>query len=113
MSAVVPPGHSTARSRSRPPPSFRSSLRATYVEQEERVARERRATQLRVRLVQRLQAAGHSARPSCARPGTATFRQFVTRLETDVDLYSVPHGPARLGVRRDSEDWQLLAVRLQ
>jgi hypothetical protein len=37
-------------------------LRSTYVEQEDRLARERRATQLaRFRLVKRLQAAGHNA----------------------------------------------------
>ena len=45
--------------------------------------------------------------------GTASLQEFVTRLETDVDLSSVPRGLARLAVRRDSEDWQLFPVRVQ
>jgi transposase len=58
-------------------------LRSTYVEQQDRVAQERRATQLaRFRLVKRLQAAGHNAQAIMRETGIGrTYVQTWVRLE--------------------------------
>jgi len=45
--------------------------------------------------------------------GDATLRDFVTRLESHIDLRSAPRGPSHLAIRRTGEDWQLFPVRIQ
>jgi transposase len=75
---VVP--HSAPSQADIPHVTYRPAhhVRATYVEQQERVAQERRATQLtRFRLVKRLQAAGHSAQAIMRETGIG--RCYVTK----------------------------------
>jgi hypothetical protein len=45
--------------------------------------------------------------------GHATLQDFMTRLESVIDLRSVPRGPSQLAIRRTGEDWQLFPIRIQ
>ena len=45
--------------------------------------------------------------------GNATLQDFITRLETEIDLRSAPRGPSELAVRRTGEDWQMFLIRIQ
>ena len=45
--------------------------------------------------------------------GHATLQDFMTRLESNIDLRSAPRGPSQLAIRRTGEDWQLFPVRIQ
>jgi hypothetical protein len=44
--------------------------------------------------------------------GTAAIRNYVTTLQTPIDLTGLPPGAYRLAVRRQGEEWRLFPVRL-
>jgi hypothetical protein len=45
--------------------------------------------------------------------GHATLQDFITRLESHIDLRSAPRGPSQLAIRRTGEDWQLFPIQIQ
>jgi hypothetical protein len=56
---------------------------------------------------------GIGGRALATASGSATLQDFVTRLESQVDLRSAPRGPSQLAIRRTGEDWQLFPIRIQ
>jgi hypothetical protein len=45
--------------------------------------------------------------------GSASIRDFVTTLETTIDLSSIAPGRYQLGLRRSGGEWQMFPARLQ
>jgi hypothetical protein len=56
---------------------------------------------------------GTGGRALATASGSATLQDFVTRLESHVDLRWAPRGPSQLAIRRTGEDWQVFPVRIQ
>jgi hypothetical protein len=58
-----------------------------------------------------LVAADRQSRTSAT--GVATIREFITTLETEVDLRGLRSGPYQLGLRRQDEDWRFFSTLLR
>jgi hypothetical protein len=56
---------------------------------------------------------GTGGRAIATASGHATLQDFMTRLESHIDLRSAPRGPSQLAIRRTGEDWQLFPLRIQ
>jgi hypothetical protein len=56
---------------------------------------------------------GAGGRAVATGSGHATLQDFITRLESRIDLRSAPRGPSQLAIRRTGEDWQLFPVQIQ
>jgi hypothetical protein len=56
---------------------------------------------------------GAGGRAVASASGHATLQDFITRLESHIDLRKAPHGPSQLAIRRTGEDWQVFPVQVQ
>jgi hypothetical protein len=44
---------------------------------------------------------------------SAAIRNFITTLQTTIDLHSLPAGAYQLALRREGEDWRLYPAKIQ
>lgn len=51
--------------------------------------------------------------PRASARGAGEIRDFVTTIQTTIDLRAVPSGVYQLGVRREGDDWRLFPVRVR
>jgi hypothetical protein len=53
-----------------------------------------------------------ASRPQASASGQADIRNFITTLETRIDLRSMTPGEYQLGLRRLGEEWRLFPARV-